>query len=233
MLTLGVETSTGAGTLALLEGDKCLAEQTLDRAGRRHAQTLVAEASELFRRFELRPADCRAVAVSIGPGSFTGLRVGVVFAKTFAYVTGCAVAAVNTFLAIAENAPDGFDSLHVVEDAQRGELFAGEFHRTAEGRWEPAGSIIIVPADAWFDARTGADVLTGPGLKKLDRPVRCRTLGQESWMPRAEVVARLGRERIESGHADDLWTLEPFYLRKSAAEEKRDAETAVVQSATC
>ncbi|HUQ68608.1 MAG TPA: tRNA (adenosine(37)-N6)-threonylcarbamoyltransferase complex dimerization subunit type 1 TsaB, partial [Planctomycetaceae bacterium] len=86
MNILSLETSGLTGSIAL-DRDGVVEQRELATAGRRHAQTLVAEMRDLLHAHGLRPADVNAVAVSIGPGSFTGLRVGVVCAKTFAYAT--------------------------------------------------------------------------------------------------------------------------------------------------
>ena len=78
MLILGIETSGRQATVALLKEGQSLMIRQLEQTSRRHAQSLVAEIDVLLRKFGLEAADITAVAVSIGPGSFTGLRVGVV-----------------------------------------------------------------------------------------------------------------------------------------------------------
>ncbi|NQV27288.1 MAG: tRNA (adenosine(37)-N6)-threonylcarbamoyltransferase complex dimerization subunit type 1 TsaB [Rhodopirellula sp.] len=93
---LAVDTSGMCGTLALRCGGELLEERELEQTRRRHAQTLISEVQELLQAHHLAAADVGIVAVSQGPGSFTGLRVGIVFAKTLAYVTGCPIVAVDT-----------------------------------------------------------------------------------------------------------------------------------------
>src|SRR5262245_58515613 len=117
ILTLALESSGPAGSIALLEGERVLGEQTLE-LGCRHGQALLPEIRRLLARCNRTARDCRLVAVSIGPGSFTGLRVGVTCAKTMAFATGCQVAAVDTLLAIAANSPPDTAQVHVVADAQ-------------------------------------------------------------------------------------------------------------------
>src|SRR5687768_2419931 len=107
MLVLSIETSGTGGSIALVDDRACLAERSLSQAGRRHARTLVFELKQLLAEREVAPGDLGAVAVSIGPGSFTGLRVGVVCAKTLAYAVSTKLVAVDTFLAIAAQSPDG------------------------------------------------------------------------------------------------------------------------------
>ncbi|MFN5976898.1 MAG: tRNA (adenosine(37)-N6)-threonylcarbamoyltransferase complex dimerization subunit type 1 TsaB, partial [Planctomyces sp.] len=83
-MLLAVETSGMTGSLALSADGQLLSERVLESEGRRHAQTLVSEVGLLLSGQGLTVGDLSAVAVSIGPGSFTGLRVGLVFAKTLA-----------------------------------------------------------------------------------------------------------------------------------------------------
>jgi tRNA threonylcarbamoyladenosine biosynthesis protein TsaB len=222
MLILGIETSGRAGEIALMRDETCLAERTLQQAGRRHAQTLAAEVQDLLQEFNVQPADCEAVAVSIGPGSFTGLRVGVVFAKTWAYATGCQLAAVDTFLAIAANSPADVAELAVIADAQRGDLFVGRYHRGRDDAWTCTDGVRICNAAQWMSKLQSDEIVSGPGVDKYEDQLRqvCRVLDPSARHPRAVMIARLGMQRIETGPRDAPWRLEPFYLRKSAAEEK-------------
>lgn len=225
MITLGIETSGRAGSIALWRDELCLEERPLEDAGRRHAQTLVSGIDRLLRDYALRPHDCSGVAVSIGPGSFTGLRVGVVCAKTFAYAVGCPLSAVDTLLCIAENSPEDVEDVSVIADAQRGELYVGRYRRRAGGAFERLQEIAIVSGESWCRNRSQGDVVTGPAVEKYEPHLagRARLLPPEARLPRAAVVARLGARRISEGKAADLWTLEPVYIRRSAAEEKWDA----------
>src|SRR5207302_9751075 len=88
-----------------------------------------------------KPRDCQLVAVSVGPGSYTGLRVGVVCAKTLAYVVNCRLAAVDTLQSIACNSPVDVAVVEVICDAQRGDLFAGTYARDVHGEWVPRGGV--------------------------------------------------------------------------------------------
>lgn len=226
MLTLAIETSGRAGDVALLREGACLEQRGLQQAGRRHAQTLVAEIDELLRTHGAAPQDVSLVAVSIGPGSFTGLRVGVVCAKTFAWATEAALVAVDTFACIAENAPGDVEQLSVIGDAQRGDLYLGEYTRDGSGAFARAGPIRIIPAEDWCRSRSAADVVTGPGVEPYSDLLegRCRLLPAEFREPRAATVARLGERMLAANDMADPFALEPFYLRKSAAEEKWEAQ---------
>ena len=98
---LAVETSGYQGSVALTGGRDGVDERSLAAEGMRNAQTLVMEVQQLLQDHSVDASDIDGVAVSIGPGSFTGLRVGVVFAKTFCWANGCPLIAVDTFQAVA------------------------------------------------------------------------------------------------------------------------------------
>ncbi len=219
MLTLAIETSGPVGSVALLDARQVLAVQNLD-LGRQHGQELIPAIHRLFAGCGRRPENLELVAVSVGPGSYTGLRVGVVCAKTLAYTTHCRLAAVDTFQAIACNSPADVSSVEVVGDAQRGDLFRGKYTRTADGRWRRDGGIEAIAAEVWATRLRADDVLSGPGTNKFGHLVggRCRVLPPECRVPGAECVARLGIEAIEAGMATDFWSIEPLYLRRSSAE---------------
>lgn len=227
MHILGIETSGFGGSVALRSEERTLAARELTQAGRRHAQTLVQEIAELFRSAGLRPHDCDLVALSIGPGSFTGLRVGAVCANTFAYAADCRLVAVDTYLAIAEAAPAEFQQLHVIGNAQRQELFFAEYHRNPDGMWTRHGKIEIANAETWLGKQPPSSGLTGPGVDDFSQwlPPDCRTVPDTLRNPHAETVARIG-ERLAPDALPGGSSLEPFYLRKSAAEEKWDANQA-------
>lgn len=222
MLTLGVETSGSAGSVALVEAGQVLDSATLSQTGRRHARTLVSELQSLFARCGRRPAECDCVAVSIGPGSFTGLRVGVVCAKTVAYAVGCQVVAVDTLEAIAAGAPAGEHQVVALIDAMRGDVFHAHFVRRGDA-WVRDVAIRLGPWRELAQQEIPGCALTGPALTAIpvtDWPAR--RLSPEDWQPTAAAVARIGERQARLGDTTDLWKLEPLYIRKSAAEEQAE-----------
>lgn len=226
MATIGIETSGLEGSVALRLPDGRTCERRLDVAGRRHAQTLVAELQAVLQTAGLAPADVRLIAVSHGPGSFTGLRVGIVCAKTFAYATGCAVVAVDTLAAVAEAAPADVSALWVVSDAQRGDLFVGRYVRQQTG-WERQGPIVLTAGAPWLATLAPGDVVAGPGVTRLpDATTVAICRGAWSIRPSAAAIAAIGARLSGAGHVDDLWKLAPLYIRPSAAEEKRQQQAA-------
>ena len=228
MLVLGIETSGLEGSVAIIRDEICLGEKSLNQIGRRHAQALVLEIGELLSAHSLGPGDVNLVAVSRGPGSFTGLRVGMVCAKTFAYATGCRFIAVDTFGAIAENAPSELTRLFLIEDAQRDDLFVGEYARNPSQQWKQVSPMRIVSADDFLQSRSDMAIVTGPGVAKFETETLSKNWLQDPniWRPRASMIASLGRLLNQSTgdetvtDENDFWRASPFYLRLSAAEEK-------------
>ncbi len=246
MLMIGLETSGFVGSIALRRDGQLLEERLLGQAGRRHAQSLVLELRELLHTHGVTPRDVQAIAVSKGPGSFTGLRVGLVCAKTFAYATGCRFVAVDTFAAIAENCPCDVTDVWVVENAQRGDFFVGRYAldnsvSTSIRSWRLMAPVQIVAADEWLANRAASDTITGPGLTDHAGAISlARLLTDEAIAkPRAGSIARLGEQRllsnampsIESGVAidTDFWKAVPFYFRPSAAEEQQAKRSGVAR----
>ncbi|HWL06805.1 MAG TPA: tRNA (adenosine(37)-N6)-threonylcarbamoyltransferase complex dimerization subunit type 1 TsaB [Planctomicrobium sp.] len=222
MILLGIETSGRAGSVALSIGGALAGERDLTASGRRHARTLVPEIADLLKSVGLTPRDVYAVAVSVGPGSFTGLRVGVVCAKTYAYAVGCRLIGVDTFLAVAQAQNDA-DRIWVIDDALRGDVFAGEYIRGENG-WQCVTPASLQPVETWRGQVSSDHLVTGPGLSSLRNVLVGLNLGEESTgIPHARFVVEIGKKRAEAGDFADLWTLAPFYMRRSAAEEKADA----------
>jgi tRNA threonylcarbamoyladenosine biosynthesis protein TsaB len=215
-----LETSGRVASVALAEGDRLLVTRRLDEA-RRHARDLAPAVASLLADQGWRPRDVQAVLVSRGPGSYTGLRVGVMSAKAFAYAAGCALLAVDTFAAIAQQAPPGCDRLDVLADAQQDRVYFQPFAR-AGGGWRPLADLTIVPVAEWLVRRPPSAWATGPGLKKCEGrlPAEARRAQEALREPQPDSILHLGLARCRAGERDDVWSVEPLYLRPSSAEEQ-------------
>jgi tRNA threonylcarbamoyladenosine biosynthesis protein TsaB len=215
-----LETSGRTGLAALAQGDDVLACHPLDET-RRHARDLAPAVAELLRQQGWRPKDLAGVIVSRGPGSYTGLRVGLMSAKTLAYATRCALIGVDTFAAIALQAPAQCARLDVIADAQKDQIYVQSFFRTGE-EWESAGALAVRPFADWLVDREVDAWVSGPGLAKwcarLPRAVQC--VSPEEWNPAPESLLALGLARYRANERDDVFALEPLYLRGSSAEEQ-------------
>jgi tRNA threonylcarbamoyladenosine biosynthesis protein TsaB len=216
-----IETSTRIGQVAVAEGPILRAARRLDEL-RRHARDLAPAVAELLASQGWRPRDLNGVIVSRGPGSYTGLRVGLMSAKALAYATGCALLAVDTFAAVALQAPAA-ERLDVIADAQQERVYVQPFARGLGAEaWAPAGPLAIEPLAEWLARRSPAAHVTGPGLHVYRQrlPESVPVVEAERWGPEPDSLLRIGLARWRAGERDDVWTLEPLYLRPSAAEQQ-------------
>jgi tRNA threonylcarbamoyladenosine biosynthesis protein TsaB len=215
-----LETSGRTGQVALALGDELRGVRLLDEA-RRHARDLAPATAALLAEQGWRPRDINAVLVSRGPGSYTGLRIGIMSAKTFAYATGCVLIAVDTFAAIALQVPEPAGRVDVLADAQQDKIYVQPFGRDAGG-WRPLADLAIRPFADCLAAREASAAVTGPGLRKWAErvPADVPVVDASWWEPRPASLLRLGLTRYAAGERDDPWTLEPLYLRPSSAEEQ-------------
>jgi tRNA threonylcarbamoyladenosine biosynthesis protein TsaB len=144
-------------------------------------------------------------------------------AKTFAYALGCRLLAIETFAALAAQAPAEVAAVEVIADAQQDKVYHQSFARASDAaKWEPQSPLQIRRLEDWLAQRNAEGWVSGPGLRVYrDRlPPDCRIVAQEFWEPQPESLLRLGLPRFLAGENDNLWSLEPLYLRPSAAEEK-------------
>ena len=225
---LAIETFGRTGSVAALESAAgiadCLYQIELPAAGRT-AQTLAPTLAELIAHVDWAASDVDCVAVASGPGSFTGLRIGVTAAKVWAYAAGADLVGVNTLEVLAEPAPPEAFPLWTVLDAQRNELFTARFVREASG-WRRESPVQIQSPDDWLKRLRAGDYVTGPTTTKLQLPRHVRTFDSQYWQPEAACVGSIAARAYAAGQHDDIWQLVPNYFRKSAAEEKWDAKSA-------
>lgn len=233
MLTLAFDTSGLHGSIALLDGSRVLTEHTLP-ADRRSARTLAPALADLLASQLVSAKQIRLVATTIGPGSFTGLRVGITAAKTFAYAAGAEVICISTLEAIAygieppQPGPNFTPEIHAILDAQRKELFfarfAGRTSSNRENNLLPLTRLTddtIISADDWLASLKPGTIVAGAGLDRLQSRLPSEVIvDPQSRQPSAAIIGQLAHRDYQSGRRDDLWKLAPLYLRPSYAEEK-------------
>ncbi|MFA7236550.1 MAG: tRNA (adenosine(37)-N6)-threonylcarbamoyltransferase complex dimerization subunit type 1 TsaB [Phycisphaeraceae bacterium] len=229
---LAMETSTRCGSIAVGWGDELLAYESLPPQ-QRHTVELLPRMDALARRFGFTPRDLAEVYVSIGPGSFTGLRIAVTMAKMFARVTGCKLVAVPTLDVVVRNAspamrvfelgrdefpPEPPRYVAVMLNAKRGQCFTGLYQRDGE-TWrtelEPA---LLTPAQVCERTERPLTVI-GDHLPEYDWPADVTLLTGDRATPRAETLWRLARAAAKAGRYVDPYALTPLYVRLPEAEE--------------
>lgn len=221
MRALGIETATSIASVGIVVEDQVAAERHLPMRGS-HARTLLPLIDETLRDAALALSDLELLAVSIGPGSFTGLRIGLSVAKGLALATGLPVVGVPTLEAYARAAGARAGLVCPVLDARKGEVYGAAF-RWQDG--EPrciAAPVAVAPAQ--FAIRLDMPcTLIGDGVDAYAELWRS-ALGPAAELvpfatlpPSGATVARLGCARAAVA-TDDVDALEPQYCRASEAE---------------
>ncbi|MBQ7198948.1 MAG: tRNA (adenosine(37)-N6)-threonylcarbamoyltransferase complex dimerization subunit type 1 TsaB [Selenomonadaceae bacterium] len=218
MLVLGIETSTRAAGVALISDDKILAEISQE-SKLYHSENLLPQIEKVLSIANVEKVD--AVAVSIGPGSFTGLRIGLAAAKALAYSWQVKIIGVPTLHALAAHFPKSSAVIMPLIDAQKNSAYVQSFKNSVPLDEVKVKSIAeIVDAAGQLDDEV---ILCGDVLGKIKTlpdnvtfaPINLR-------MPRAVNVALCGKFLIDAGQVSNVMDLEPLYLRRSEAEELWD-----------
>lgn len=220
---LAIETSSRHGSVAVAAGPSLLAAEEF-ASDLRHAVELLPAIDRLCRRAGWKPDGVEQVFVSIGPGSFTGLRVAVTVARHLALACGAKIVGVPSLGVTADNArtisrPP--PHVAVVLDAKRGQVYAGLFVLGADAYVAVGDAVVIEPA-AWLAGLPRPLAVMGEGIGY--HRVAIDAAGVDvlpdvvSW-PKAEAVHRLGWRLAERGAFTEPGELTPHYLRRPEAEE--------------
>ena len=227
MLTLAFETSAKAASVALTDGAKLLGE-SYQNTGLTHSQTLMVMAEDLLKACGYKPQDVQAVAVAAGPGSFTGVRIGVAAAKGFAWGAELPCYGVSTLEAMALNLGiyDGY--IVSVMDARRSQVYTATFRVDAGGLTRVCEDRAVSLAELGEDIKNleKSVFLVGDGsivcYNALKDTVPSLVMPPEHRMhQRAAGVALAAAKMIEAGLPGDGASLTPNYLRLSQAERER------------
>ncbi len=216
-MILGIDTATRTAAIGIGGVGRTRVDAHLEGSGLR-TRALLRGIDDLLGQARASVSDLTGVAVGVGPGSFTGLRVGIAAAQGIALGLGVPVVGVATLECVARNAPPDASSVSVVIDAGRGEVFLGHFERhgadlTAVGAARvlspgqaaeaiPAGSIVL--GDGWLRHRGAFERLLGDAIRTLDE-----TLSR----PMGSVIASLGARGLASVPGERSSVVEPIYVR--------------------
>lgn len=232
MLVLGLETATAACTVAVNRDGETLAELTLTNP-RAHSVQLMPLIQRCLEKAGADRRDLGAVAAGIGPGSFTGLRIGLATAKALGYALRIRAVGVATldsmaFGARAAMAPGGL--IVPMLDAKRDQVYTAIYDADPE-QPQPAPPQLVALAELCEQLQaTGKPVLVlGDGASSLKPQVAAkvgvlaRFATPDILLPRGSAVAELGRRLLLAGAAGAPEALAPLYLRRAAAEEVHGA----------
>lgn len=227
MLILAFETSAKAGSVALLQNGKLLAE-SYQNTGLTHSQTLLLMAEQVLKNCNIAPEEVEAVAVAAGPGSFTGVRIGVAAAKGFAWAREIPCYGVSTLEAMVRQTGEQNGVVLPVMDARRSQVYTALF-RMAGGkltRMMDDSAISLEELKEKIKNFQEPIFLVGDGsilcYNTLNEAVSTLVLPPEHRMhQRAAGVALAAEAKILAGEPGDANALQPNYLRLSQAERER------------
>lgn len=225
MKLLAIETSSAAGSVAVVEwagGDGRRSEIDFPQ-GTRHGKALVPSIGTLLEEVDWAPEGIDAVAVSIGPGSYMGLRIGLVCAKMISALAEAHLVAVPTLDVIAHNVSRDREYVCAVIDARRHEVYAAQYERQGTSLSRRSGYAVVMPEEL-VQLNPGT-CLVGDGIPVVESSLnktsrKFYNAPKEQWVPRARIVAEIGLGLYMEGVRHDPYATEPMYLRRPAAEEK-------------
>jgi len=220
---LTLDTSGRAGSVAFSEGENLLGEQFCNGPGT-HSDWLLPAVERLSATLEIPLESLTAIAVVVGPGSFTGLRVGMATAQGLAVALGLPLLGVSSLQTLAAGLPCADRLVCALLDARKQEVYAGLFRPGEDGEPEPLGPERVLPPEQLLSDLPEEVLLAGDGALRY-RDLLSSGLGPGAHIapaachhPRAAVAAGLALRRWRRGEAVAPALLSPRYIRPSEAE---------------
>lgn len=230
MKTLAIDSSSMTGSVALLDEENLVGEYLLSLK-RTHSERLLPALDALLTQAGVGIGDIDLLAVSLGPGSYTGLRIGLGTAKGLAFALDKPLVGVSTLEALAEGAGPWPGTVASMVDARHGHVFAGAYTAaSAEGGLRLQGAeryLAISEFAAELNGSAGPLLLVGDAVQRYGAEIRAQIPGAyfasaAFSQVRAVHVGQIARRRHLLGHRDDPATLLPRYLRASEADIRRE-----------
>lgn len=222
-LILSIETGTDICSVALANDGELMALRESDE-GRDHAKKVALFVDELLRETGVQPSDLDAIAVGKGPGSYTGLRIGVSFAKGMCYALDIPLIAIGSLDALTEVAREDYDAgildiedeewakakLCPLVDARRMEVYAQVFDNEGKALTDVVAE--VVTEESFKEWRDDKFVIFGNGAKKCIELLSDAIFVEIA--PSARGIVRLAEEAFKAEKFEDLAYFEPFYLKE-------------------
>jgi len=219
-LLLAIDTATRMPSLALYDGERVVAEETW-RSVDGHTVEVVPGLVRMLERQRVLPSELRGIAVALGPGSFTGLRIGLSVAKGLALTLAIPLMGIPTLDILAYAQARRRGSVCAMLQAGRGRVSVA-FYRRGRGQWQRQGDYRLTTLDelcAEVETRTffcGEIDAQAAELLRERLGAKAVVASPASSLRRAGYLAELGWQRLERGEVDDPTTLAPIYLRHPA-----------------
>ena len=222
MKILSIETSTRVGSVAIIEDKHLIAEYILNVVST-HSERLLPSIDQILKDSQLTVRDIEGFAVSLGPGSFTGLRIGISTVKGLALAAEKGVVGVPTLDVLAHNLM--FTRLLVCPllDARKGEVYTALYQGDGSGRLEKLTPDLAIKPEELLTRIKEPVIFLGDGVEAYRDKLRS---GQDNCFfapvylhqPRASVLAKLGLEKFKQGHMFKEEEIQPLYCRLAEAE---------------
>jgi tRNA threonylcarbamoyladenosine biosynthesis protein TsaB len=219
---LAVDTATRCCSVAIRAGDRLAAETTVV-SEQTHSIHLMRMIRETLRLADLDLSQIDGLAVVIGPGSFTGLRIGISTVQGLAFAGGKPCAGVSSLEALASGCLPWPHGICALMDARKGEVYVG-WYRDGGGRLEPLAQERVMPLEAALQPMKAPQLFVGDGADRHRERIRAMLGGLAEFVPperslaRAGLVARLAQPLLAGGQGVDPQLLSPRYLRTPDAE---------------
>lgn len=221
MKVLGIDTSGYANSIGVVDDDRILADFTFS-AKTDSLEKIVTNIDFALKKANLNLEDIQGFGIGLGPGSWTGIRVGVTVAKILAYSTNKPVCGVPTLEVLAYNVRNTAALICPIINAVRDTVYAA-FYRMKSGALNRVGEYYVGDLQGLAEMVTEPTVFVGNGAKAY-RQVISQALGPcgiaieaREGVPKGLVVALLASSRLKRGESDDALSLEPLYLKESTA----------------
>jgi tRNA threonylcarbamoyladenosine biosynthesis protein TsaB len=228
-VSLAIETSGRVGSVALGIGQEVVARKDLS-GFRRHSLELIVAINDLLASRSLAPKDIKQIYLPYGPGSFTGIRIAVTFAKMAAFALKADLVPVDTLEALAQNVASSIldktleiQQLAAILDAKRGLFYIAVFDWKQDHFERHSDDLLITANDFLTRFCSQSTVhLLGEGLlfyqQQFEHP-NTVILDKAFWPAQAESVWRLGQKKAANQEFESPYTLTPLYIRRPEAEE--------------
>jgi tRNA threonylcarbamoyladenosine biosynthesis protein TsaB len=232
LLILAIDSATPVAGVALLNENGLMREEFVNYK-KTHSETLMPMVDEVLLKCECRLADVSAIAVTVGPGSFTGLRIGLATVKGLSMASGKPVVSLSTLDVLAHNLCGSDALVCPLLDARKQEVYTAFYDvrgcypvRLSDDLACSPGEFIQRARQAAETAHKNSFILVGDGYRPYEEFFRkelgdqLRPVPAHLMLPRAAALASLAAVKLEKGEMENVFTLRPHYVRLSEAEYK-------------
>lgn len=226
MKILGIDTSTLAASVAVLEDDKLICEYTVNTKNT-HSQKLMPMIENMLNLSNIDISEIDAIAICVGPGSFTGLRIGMATAKAMAHVNNIPIIGVNSLELLGTNMDLCNKKICAILDAQRNQVYTGKYI-LEDSKLKDLEEITIVPIDSLLEAienDTEQWVILGEAVykykEKIESISNLTIACPGNNITRASSLCNLAKYKyLKNKDVHNCYDINPMYIRKSQAEEQ-------------